>query len=124
MTEPEARARLSDLLFGYRISQATAVAASLGVADHLAAGPRGAAELATDLACDATALYRLLRLIAAAGVLHEDRERRFSLTPVGALLRSDVPGSMREPATLQGSPEIHAGVWRFTSRISDGLKTR
>ena len=112
--------QLGALLYGYRLSQATSVAASLGVADALAAGPRSVAELASELGCDTDALYRLLRLLAASGVFHEDGERRFSLTPVGELLRSDVPGSMREPAILQGRPEVLAAYGKLEHSIRTG----
>ncbi|HET9853273.1 MAG TPA: methyltransferase [Candidatus Limnocylindrales bacterium] len=112
--------QLGGLLFGYRVSQAVSVAAALGVADTLATGPRASEELAAELGCDPAAFYRLVRLLAASGVLEEDAERRFSLTPVGALLRSDVPGSMREPATLQGRPEIHAAYARLEDAVRRG----
>ena len=65
-------AELGSLLFGYRVSQAISVAATLGVPDALADGPRSADDLAAPLSCDAFSLYRLLRLLAAAGVLVED----------------------------------------------------
>jgi hypothetical protein len=120
MTSQEPAARLGGLLFGYRLSQAASVAASLGVPDALAGGPRGAAELATELGCDPESLYRLLRLLAATEVLHEDGERRFSLTPVGELLRSNVPGSMREVAILQGRPELHAAYGSLEQAIRTG----
>lgn len=112
-------AELGNLLYGYRLSQAVAVAASLGVPDALAGGPRSAADLAAQLDCHPPTLYRLLRLLAAAGVFEEQGERRFSLTPVGELLRSGVPGSMREPAILQGRPEIHAAY----ARLEDAVRT-
>ena len=117
---PDPRTALDDLLFGYRLSQAVSVAASLGVADALAAGPRTAAELAPELASNAEALYRLLRLLAATGVLHEAGDGRFSLTPVGELLRTDAPGSMREPAILQGRPEILAAYGKLEHAIRTG----
>ena len=117
---PDPARRLGDLLYGYRLSQATSVAASLGVADALANGPRTATELATQLGCDEGALYRLLRLLAASGVFHEDGDRRFSLTPVGELLRTDVPGSMREPAILQGRPEVLAAYGKLEHAIRTG----
>ena len=120
MTAPDPRAALDDLLFGYRLSQAVAVAASLGVADALAAGPRSSAALASALSCDPAALYRLLRLLAATGVLEEDEEQRFSLTPTGDLLRTDAPGSMREPAILQGRPEVLAAYGKLEHAIRTG----
>ena len=120
VTAPDPHVALGNLVFGYRLSQAVAVAASIGVADALAAGPRSAAELAAALSCDPAALYRLLRLLAASGLFEEDGERRFSLTPVGELLRSDVPGSMREPAILQGRPEVLAAYGKLEDAIRTG----
>ena len=120
MSPPPPVARLSELLFGYRISQAISVATSLGVADALAAGGRGAEELAASLGCHAASLYRLLRLLAAAGVLDEDGDRRFTLTPVGELLRAEAPGSMREPAILQGQPEVHSAYGNLEHAIRTG----
>jgi hypothetical protein len=90
------------------------------VPDALASGTRGAAELADELGCDPTSLYRLLRLLAASDVLHEHRERRFSLTPVGELLRSGVAGSMREVAILQGRPELHAAYGTLEQAVRTG----
>jgi hypothetical protein len=120
VTAGEPAAHLSGLLFGYRISQALSVAASLGIADALASGPRTSKELAGELECDPAALYRLMRLLAATGVLHEDGERRFALTPTGELLRSDVPGSLREPAILQGRPEVLAAHGNLEHAIRTG----
>jgi hypothetical protein len=120
VTAPDPRAALDDLIFGYRLSQAVAVAASLRIADALASGPRTAGALASQLSCDPEALYRLLRLLAASGVFHEDDERRFALTPVGDLLRTDVAGSMREPAILQGRPEVLAAYGRLEHAVRTG----
>jgi O-methyltransferase/methyltransferase family protein len=120
MTTPTPEVRLSELLFGYRISQAISVATSLGVADALAAGGRRADDLAATLGADPVSLYRLLRLLAAAGVLEEDGDRRFTLTPVGELLRADAPGSMREPAILQGRPEVHSAYANLEQAIRTG----
>ena len=120
MSPPPPAARLSELLFGYRISQAISVATSLGVADALAGGKQGADDLAATLRCHPVFLYRLLRLLAAAGVLEEDGARQFTLTPVGELLRAEVPGSMREPAILQGHPEVHSAYGNLEHAIRTG----
>src|SRR5262249_17953681 len=42
----------------------------------------------------APSLYRLLRALAYLGILEETEPRRFGLTDLGQLLRSDVPDSM------------------------------
>ena len=86
-------ATLRRLINGFEVSQALHVAASLGIPDLLDE-PRDAEELAASTGTNPDALYRLLRAVASVGVLHEDGGRRFSLTPVGEGLRSDVPESL------------------------------
>jgi len=70
-------------------------AVELGIADHLADGPRGVDFLIAQIGAHASSLARLLRALTAIGVLHESEERLYSLTPLGVTLRSNVPGSMR-----------------------------
>src|SRR3954468_10093056 len=82
-------ATLRRLVNGYQVSQAIHVAATLGIADELADGPRTSDELAAAAGAPAPSLYRLLRALAAVGVLHEHDGCRFALTDVGACLRSD-----------------------------------
>ena len=45
---------------------------------------------------------RVLRLLASADVFAEEKDGKFALTPVGACLRSGVPGSMCAAALLFG----------------------
>jgi hypothetical protein len=97
-------AALGRLIVGFQVSQAIHVAATLGVADILADGPRTSDELAAATDSDGGSLYRLLRALASVGVFHEDEGRLFSLTPMGALLRSNVPGSLRGWAVHVGRP--------------------
>jgi SAM-dependent methyltransferase len=98
--ERAAAAALLHMIWGLHISRAVYLAADLGIADLLAAGPRTAAELAGATQADEAALYRVLRLLAALGVLTEPQPRSFGLTIVGDRLRSDVPASMRNWAML------------------------
>lgn len=69
-------------------------AAELGIADHVD-GPRDASFLAAATSSHPPSLARLLRALAAIGVLHETDDRTYTLTPLGATLRRGVPGSMR-----------------------------
>src|SRR5262245_37030399 len=85
---------------GHYISRALYVAAKLGVADLLASGPRDAVDLASATKTYAQALQRVMRLLVSAGVFEEIDSGRFALTPLGALLREDVPGSMRASVLL------------------------
>jgi SAM-dependent methyltransferase len=90
-------------------SQALYVAATLGVADLLADGPRSHDELARATGTHAPSLRRVLRLLAAIGVFAEEPDGRFALTPVGSFLRSG-PGSFRAMARLFGGPLVW-GAW-------------
>lgn len=91
--DPIVHQRLMGLAGGYRVSQALYVAATLGIADELKDGPRGVDDLARATNSDAAALYRLLRFLAAHGVLREEGGN-FSSTTLSEPLRSDVPGSV------------------------------
>src|SRR5215510_8787751 len=95
---------LRHLSTGFWISQAIAVAADLGIADHLQHGAKSCAELAPAVSVHAGALYRLLRGIASFGVFAEDDQGRFTLTPLATLLLTEGPGSWRAAAILNGEP--------------------
>jgi O-methyltransferase domain/Dimerisation domain len=112
-------ADLMRLATGFRYSQAIHVAATLGIADLLADGPRPSNELAREAGADPDALYRLLRALAAVGVFEEDDERRFALTPLGEPLRSDVPGSVHGWALMIGRPYF----WRSWGNLEHSIRT-
>jgi hypothetical protein len=93
-------AQSMQLLWGYRISQATSVAVRLGIVDLLADGARSSDELAQAVGAHPRALYRLLRALASVGIFTEVEPKRFGLTPMGDLLRTDAPTSLRGHALL------------------------
>jgi hypothetical protein len=75
------------------------------VFDHMSQDKaRTAKEVAAEIDLDPAILYRLLRL------LKETPEVGFSLTERGALLRTDVVGSLRYLAMLEGGLE-HRAIW-------------
>jgi hypothetical protein len=102
---------LYQMSIGHYVSRALHLAAKLGLADLLADGARDAGSLAAASGTHAPALRRVLRLLASSGVFEELEDGRFGLTPLGAMLRADVPGSMRAAVML------FAGV-----RIQDSWK--
>jgi hypothetical protein len=102
------RLGLLGVLSGAWVAQGCSVLAELGVPDLLAGGPRSAAELAGDCGADPAALHRLLRALATAGLLTEPAPGRFALTPTSALLRTDVPGSVRPVARVYGREVFRA----------------
>jgi hypothetical protein len=99
---------LLDRSFDHVYAAGLATVAALGVADHLADGPRTAAELAEATASHGPFLRRVLRLVATRGVLHEDEEGRFALTPLGYALRSDAVPSVRDAVAILTAQ----AVWR------------
>jgi O-methyltransferase domain len=101
---------MAQLNSGALVSQAISVIARLGVADTLANGSRAVGEVAELVGAHAPTLYRLLRALNDVGVVDELEDRHFALTPLGELLRSDVPGSQRGWAVLVGMP-FHRYPW-------------
>lgn len=110
---------LDEILVVARLQQAMSVAAAMGVPDLLASGPRNVADIAAATGANEDALYRLLGTLAAGGILHEDADRRFRLTNLGELLRSDVPGSKREWAILNGKAYVRE-AW---SNLEHSIRT-
>jgi hypothetical protein len=99
-------AGLMDQIVGGVASQVVRGVAALGIADHLADGPRTADDVAERAGSDVRATYRLMRAAASLGVLSYEGDRRFGLTGRGRLLRSGVPGSLRA-AALSMAGELH-----------------
>lgn len=107
---PQHSAEMLRMLNSFLTVQALHVAAFLGLADLVAAGPKSVDELAAATQADRSALHRLLRMLTAPGVFHETADGRFGITPLGATLRSDGPDSVRDWALFVGAPEMWA-VW-------------
>jgi O-methyltransferase/methyltransferase family protein len=94
--------QVARLMDGYLTTQLLYVAAKLGIADALADGPLDAEALARAVGAQPDALRRVLRGLAAEGVLDECPDGRFGLTALGACLRGDVPGSLRGAISARG----------------------
>lgn len=101
--EADRAAQLVRLAEGYQATQLLYVAVRLGVPEALADRPRTSAELAGALGADAGVLHRVLRGLAAEGVLDERPGGGFALTELGQLLRPDVPASQRGAVLARGS---------------------
>jgi hypothetical protein len=107
------------LITGKWRAQAVCVAAELGLADILKDGPLSSAEIARIADVSEDAVYRLLRALASLGLFSSLPERRFTLTPLGAYLRSDVPGSLRGFARFAG----HDVTWRPWGQLAYSIRT-
>ena len=98
------------IIGGYRVSQAIYVTAELGIADLLASGPLSSTALAEATGTFEPALYRLLRFLTGADLFNEVAPGRFALTPLGAGLRTDIPGSMAH-TVLMLLDDMHWSAW-------------
>lgn len=95
------------------------VAAKLGLADHLASGPKTAEAIAGPTGAHAPSLARVLRTLASMGLFMEDAEHRFSLTPLGESLKSGAPGAARATVlTLAGDT-----FWRGWEHVLYSVQT-
>jgi len=88
-------AALQDLASGYIKTQALYVAARLGLADHLSAGPQSSEALAQAVSAHPQALDRLLRALESLGLLRSPQPGVFALTPLGEHLCTDAPSGFR-----------------------------
>jgi len=105
------------MITGGVVAQAVCVAAELGVADLLTIAPQTAAQIARETRVDADKLYRLLRFLANLGIFQVGGDGTWRLTPLGEMLRSDVPGSARAGARLLGRSAA------VTAHLIDSLRT-
>lgn len=84
----ELAAQYMRLVDGFVTTQILYIAASLDVGGRLAGGPMSGPDLAAATGADPAALARVLRGLVAEGVLAQDDEGRFLLTPLGGSLSS------------------------------------
>jgi len=102
------------------VSRITYAAARLGLADHLAEGPRTAEELAGPLIVHTPSLYRLMRTLASLGILTERGDRRFALTQLGEALKTGAPGSARASLLTIASPWLNSSFDEIIYSIQTG----
>ena len=102
------------------VSRVTYAAARLGLADHLAEGPKTSAELAGPLSVHAPSLHRLMRTLASLGILTERGDRRFALTPLGEALKTGAPGSARASLLTIGSPWFNSSFEHIIYSVQTG----
>ena len=104
---------MMNLIAGKFVTHLVAAAAHMGIADRLKGDTKSADEIAQAAGTNADATYRVMRALAMVGVLVEHEGKRFSLTPVGACLRTDVPGSLAGMAKFMGEG-FHSAAWAET----------
>ena len=90
-----AAGKFMELIGGFQISQAIYVLAKLDVATLLAGGPRPLGEVAEKVGADGDVLRRLIRTLAPTGLFRRRGDDVVELTPIGMLLSSTHPASLR-----------------------------
>jgi O-methyltransferase len=116
----EAAVAMERLLAGALVAQVVQAAAELGLADHFGDKAQEAASLASATGTYAPSLARLLRALAAIGIVHEVDGRHYTLTPLGATLRTDQPGSMRALARIKLRDAVERPWHELTHTVRTG----
>ena len=101
--------KMMQLMSSLWVTRAVGTFARLGFADAMEKGADQPAALAAPHGFDAGRVYRLLRALTTVGIVTENAGGRFTLTPLGRLLGSSSPHSMRTAAILL--TEYHADIW-------------
>jgi SAM-dependent methyltransferase len=110
---------LFQMIVGKWISQAIGTIVELGVPDQLARGARQCRDVAREAGVSEDGLYRLLRALASMGLFAESANRRFRLTSMGQVLRSDHPQSLAGYARFTA----HDITWRPWGQLNYSVKT-
>lgn len=107
------------MIFGAMQGQLLAVAAQLDLAERLSDSAQKPAQLATATGTDPQALGRVLRALAALGVVAGDDENGYRCTPAGRLLRRDSAYSMHHYALMNN----REWLVRVAPRLLDSVRS-
>jgi hypothetical protein len=111
-----------DLLYGRWRSQTAHAGVALGIFESADWVPKTAAQIARELGLDEALGRRLMRALAALGLLDAHAGDGFTLTEAGEMLRADHPISMRDALLLRECPE-HTAIWKhLMDMVREGLQ--
>jgi hypothetical protein len=102
------------------VSSLVHTAANIGLADHLADGPKSGADLAVATHSNPRALHRFMRTLASFGVLTQHDDGTFALTELGATLRKDAPGAARATVLTIAGPLGWQSFGEFQYSLATG----
>jgi hypothetical protein len=105
---------------GCWVSRLVSTAATLRLADHLAAGPRRSEDLAGLTGTNPRALHRFMRSLANFGILTQNADETFALTPLGEALKTDAPGSARSTVLMMAGPMMWKAFGEFQHSVETG----
>lgn len=109
-----------NIALAYLVSRGLHVAAELGIADRLRAGPQEIAQLAEATGAHPKALRRLLRSLASHGVFQEQADGRFALNDAAALLSGD---AMRDGLLFCGEVTGDGSWWSAVGALRESVLT-
>ncbi|WP_433253446.1 methyltransferase [Streptosporangium sp. CA-135522] len=118
MSDPQAP--VWDAIGGVSRFAALATMAELGCADHLKDGPLSVDELAARCRAHPPALARVLRQLAAMGIVATTTPGVYALTEAGATLRTDAPGSLRPAVRMIAEEGFWYGMGTVAQTVSTG----
>jgi len=117
--EAEHVAVFQQLIQATRVAQIIHAAAELALPDLIEGGSRSIEALAEATCTHEPSLRRLMRALAAVGVVMLEADGRFALTPLGATLRSAAPDHVR----LQARVQLSEPRWRPWGCLVDSIRT-
>lgn len=112
--------KMMQLLSSLWVTHAIGSFARLGLADAMEAGGDNAEALAKARGLIPDRVYRLLRALSTCGIVTESAGERFALTPLGRMLTSNAPNSMRTSAELL--TEYNGEIWgKLDGALAGGI---
>jgi O-methyltransferase domain len=114
--DPTLHKKMLQLLSSLWVTRAIGAFARLGLADVMAEGAEDSAAISSARGLSPDRIDRLLRALSTVGIVSEATRGRFALTPLGRLLTSRAPNSVRTTAILLN--DYLADMW---SRLDDAL---
>jgi hypothetical protein len=117
MSASEDYERLLSIITGYWRSQALYAAVDVGLVDALDDQPRSPVQLAHATGCNEAAVARILRFLAALGVVRQQGDNRYVTSSMAELLRGRNP--FRDLVLLYGD-EFYQAWGQFSSAIRTG----
>ena len=112
--------KMMQLLSSLWVTQAIGSFARMGLADTMEQGADDAASIAAPRGLSVDRVYRLLRALSTVGIVTEGTGGKFALTPLGKMLTSDAPNSMKTSAELL--TEYNGDIWgKLDGALTGGI---
>jgi hypothetical protein len=101
--------KMMQLLSSLWVTQAIGSFARMGLADAMEQGADDATSIAAPRGLVVDRVYRLLRALSTVGIVTEGAGGKFALTPLGRMLTTNAPNSMKTSAELL--TEYNGDIW-------------